>query len=287
MIKLCEYFDQHYYRIEDEDGTFEYYPSTTTKLNASPKPFLATWRGDIGNREAEIRLFEAGERGKRIHFSINLFLNGGTVIYNPYQRPNYTEEEIASLKAEGNLFILQQQDEMLQVIKFQDWYNVINPIIVETELTVYDEDEKEAGTIDIIADIEAGTYEVAGSKPLKLEGGRYVVDIKSSKEVYDEAYLQLSSYRRMYNKRFKGLVGFVEAREALVIHTNAQRVKKGIAGLMTHLRTSEELDADYEAFRHIAAIWDRNNTSRPKYLEFPTMVKLKKEIEDGNGELQR
>ena len=282
MIKLCEYFDEHFYKIEWEDREPEYYPSYTTKLSAAPKPFLANWRGDVGNREADLRMFEASERGKRIHYAISVFITGGTVIYNPYQRPNYTDEEIAKMRQEGNLFVLQYQDEMLQVIRFRDWHKEVNPDIVASEMTVYDEENKEAGTVDIIADIRRGEYNIAGAKTLKLEEGRYVIDIKSGNAIYDEAYMQIAGYRIAYNKCKSSLAGFVEVKNALIIHTNSPRTKKGIEGLTTHLRTSEQLDEDYQTFRHIAAVWNKQNPSRPKYLEFPTIIKLEKEKENGN-----
>jgi len=46
-------------------------------------------------------------------------LEGGCVIYDPWQTPAYTEEEIAALKTKygGKVAILRTQDEMWQIDK--------------------------------------------------------------------------------------------------------------------------------------------------------------------------
>ena len=273
-IKLIEWFDEHFYKIETDDK-IEYLPSTTTKLQVAPKPFLAKWRGDVGNREADLKMNEASDRGKRIHYAVNHYLNRGTVIYNPYQRPTFTAEAIKELeeKTGKEVFVLKDQGEMYQLYKFKLWINEVKPVIIASEVIVYDLDMKEAGTVDIVLDIAAGEYNVSGAKPLVLAGGRYIVDLKTGNQIDDNYYMQTADYQVMYNKSFKNSVGFVPVKENLIIHTNAT-TKKGILGLSTHLRTEEEAKKDYEDFRHIAAIWERTNTSNPKVFEFPNLIRL-------------
>jgi len=273
-IKLIEWFDEHFYKIETDDK-IEYLPSTTTKLQVAPKPFLAKWRGDVGNREADLKMNEASDRGKRIHYAVNHYLNRGTVIYNPYQRPTFTAEAIKELeeKTGKEVFVLKDQGEMYQLYKFKLWINEVKPVIIASEVIVYDLDMKEAGTVDIVLDIAAGEYNVSGAKPLVLAGGRYIVDLKTGNQIDDNYYMQTADYQVMYNKSFKNSVGFVPVKENLIIHTNAT-TKKGIPGLSTHLRTEEEAKKDYEDFRHIAAIWERTNTSNPKVFEFPNLIRL-------------
>jgi len=273
-IKLVEWFDEHYYKIEIDDKV-EYLPSTTTKLQVAPKPFLTKWRGDVGNREADLKMYEASERGKRIHYASNLYLNKGMVIYNPYQRPTFTQEMIKELedKTGKEVFVLKDQDEMYQLYKFQLWIKAVAPVVVATDLIVYDLKAKEAGTIDVVFDIAKGVYDIAGAKPLSLAGGRYIADLKTGNQIDDNYFMQTADYQVMYNKSCKNMVGFVPVNENLIIHTNAT-TKKGIPGLNTHLRTEEEAKKDYEDFRHIAAIWERTNTNSPKVFEFPNLIRM-------------
>ena len=62
------WWDSRYYPCIAPDGSEIYLPSVTTILGAVSKgDFLEKWRGDIGNREADLRMNEAGDRGSRVH----------------------------------------------------------------------------------------------------------------------------------------------------------------------------------------------------------------------------
>ena len=137
-IKLVEWFDSHFYKISYElEGKelTEYFASTTTKLGIVSKPFLAKWRGDIGNREADMRLFEAQERGVRIHHAWYTMTTGGAVVYQPSQRPNYNDHEISELmdKYAANVAIIRYQDEMYDLYKLSKWLEIVKPKILLSE----------------------------------------------------------------------------------------------------------------------------------------------------------
>ena len=83
-IILCEWFSEHWYKINK--NPVEYYPSVTTKKSEKAQPFLAIWRGDIGNREADLRMNESSESGTRQHNAFWAIANGGVVIYQPSNR---------------------------------------------------------------------------------------------------------------------------------------------------------------------------------------------------------
>jgi hypothetical protein len=281
-IKLIEYFDDHFYKIELEDGKVEYLPSVTTKLGAAPKPFLARWRGDIGNREADQRMYDAANKGKRIHYAVNLFLNDGVIILNPFNHPNYSDEKIREIQSriDREVFILQDQDEMLHVSRFQEWLNRTNAKVIGTDMIVYDLTFKEAGTLDFAFEIEAGSYEVNGAKPLKLEKGIYIADLKTGSDVYDEAFMQIAAYTNMYFNcgenwptNYKG---------SLIIHTGS-KTRTGIPGLSTvHRNPAQVLDDYVNGFRHVAAIWDRQNeNAMPRMLEFPALITKNEEFLKG------
>lgn len=286
---MLEYFDQHWYKIELDNKEVRYLPSTTTKLQCAPKPFLARWRGDVGNREADLRLFEAGEKGTRIHYAASVLAREGVVIYNPYNHPNYTKEQIEELQldyAGREIFIFQDQDEMWQVAKFKAWLDEVNPEIVFFDKIVYDLENNEAGTIDFVFKIKSGTYNIAGSKPLTLEAGYYIADLKSSKQLQTEYDCQVADYTKMAANQ---IINEDEIRGGLLIHTNALKTKKGIEGLTTKFLDMNQIEEDYKLYRHIAAVWERTNpTAHPKMIEFPSLITLKEPelgVDDTNESL--
>jgi hypothetical protein len=271
IVKLVEWFDDHWYKIVIGEKT-DYFPSTSTKLRVVGKPFLAKWRGDIGNREADMRMFEAGERGTRIHHAWYTLTTGGAVIFNPWQRPNYLQEDILKLQDEncGNVAVIQYQDEMIDIWKLQRWVEIVKPKFLGSEMTVYSLKNREAGTMDNLMEIQPGEYAINGKTPLKLDGGIYVLDLKTGNNVDDDAYMQTADYaycKEEMNPEIK-IAG------TIILHTGSQ-VRTGIEGLATLVHNREEIDKDYQDFRHAAALWERKNASaKPKVFEFPSLLKL-------------
>lgn len=275
---LVEWFDDHWYKVTRE-GVTHYLPSVTTKLGIIDKPFLAQWRGDIGNREADLRMHEAGQRGKRIHWAYETALLGGMVVYDPWQNPVYTEEGLAALKEQyqGNVAVIRTQDEMWQVYKLQKQFEALHPFILGVEEKVFDIENKDAGTIDNILYIDEGDYLVAGSKPIHLKEGVYINDLKTGKVVGENTWLQLAAYAYMYEKAHG-----VQVAGALITHTSAN-IKGGIQGLKTLVRVRETLlEKDYPDYRHASALWEREHADdRPDSFEFPATIKFT------NGGLQK
>lgn len=275
-IKQVEWFDDRYYKInvsENKDNpAFEYFASATTKLNVVAKPWLARWKGDVGNREADLRMFEAGERGTRIHHAWYTLASGGSVIFNPWQRPNYSPKKIEEMtdKEMGNLAVMQYQDEMWDVLKLKTWFDIVKPKILGNEMAVYSLVHKDAGTLDNLFEIVEGDYEINGAKPLRLPSGVYVVDLKTG-SLDEDAFMQLACYANCVNENRKDLQAVTGT---LILHTGSS-VKKGIEGLATVYHEQSEVDKDFQDFRHAAALWERKNANaKPKIFEFPSLLKL-------------
>ena len=273
-VKLIQWFDSHWYKIQYEQNgkqIEDYFASTTTKLNAAPKLWLAEWRGDIGNREASLRVNEAGDRGKRIHNAWYILHNGGVVIYDPIEYSVYSDEEISKLKKDNpdNYSIIRYQDEMWAVYKLQEFFKIIQPTVLGYEQILHSLKYQEAGTVDNIYKIKAGEYEVNGAKPLFIEGGIYIIDVKSGKVVGKEAYMQMADYAMMYEE-----MGGSKITGSIILHTEA-KTRSGIVGLSATLRTREQIEDDFISFRKVAAVWeDYNKTASPKIFDFPSMIKF-------------
>lgn len=269
-IVLVEHFDEHYYKVTVGEQNY-YIPSVTTKLGIIDKPFLAKWRGDIGNREADMRSYEGAQRGKRLHWARETLLKGGAVIYDPWQNPVYTPDGIANLSVEHErLAILRTQDEMHTIHKFQKQFKALAPMVLGVEEKVFDIDQRDAGTIDAIYKIKEGDYMISGAKPIHLEEGIYIEDLKTGKSVDDNVWLQIAPYLVMYEKMHG-----VKCQGALITHTSSS-LKTGIPGLKTMVRSRELLvSQDYHDYRHASHLWERENGGKsPDTLEFPSLIKL-------------
>lgn len=270
-IVLVEWFDDHWYKVVKE-GTTHWCASVTTKLGIIDKPGLARWRGDIGNREADLRMHSQGDRGKRIHWAWATALEGGAVIYDPWQNPVYTPETIAELtkKYNGKVAVIRTQDEMFQIDKLRRQYAILKPKVLAVEVKVYDLTSKTAGTIDSVFELETGMYMVNGAKQVPINKGIWIGDLKSGNWLGDEANYQTGKYLEMYERMFD-----VKCAGTIITHTAAS-TKKGIPGLGTYIRTREQVfDEDIPMFNKIAAVWDaQHKDDQPETFQFPSVITL-------------
>lgn len=265
------WFDDRWYKIKIEKE-HRYIASVTTKLSVERKEGIDRWRGDVGNREADLRMNEASHRGKRIHYAWWVYVMGGTIAYNPWEAPIYTDEEIGKMKAATPYFmVLSSQDEMLQLWKLQRFFEAVNPKVLHAELIVYSIEDDIAGTMDNAFMIEKGTYPVNGARGLVIpKTGIYVTDLKTGKFLDDHVWRQLAPYAVAYAK-----MGHGEAEGGLVLHTSAT-TRSGIQGLAVLSQSAEELKEDFEDYKHLAAIWKKNNPNAgPMVFEFPSLIRRK------------
>lgn len=272
-VQMIDWFDSRFYQLDVLiNGVLEkkLIPSVTTKLGIIDKPFLAQWRGDIGNREANLRLFESEQRGTRIHHAWSVLCGGGIVIYNPWNRPTYPDRQIQELKEKNTLHaVLGFQDEMYALIKLKKLVDILKPKMNYSERTVYSLRNNDAGTVDNDWDIKEGEYLISGKKPLYIPGGRYIIDLKTGNQVSEEAYSQTACYLKcseeMDGTKYQG---------TLIIHTGSKN-KSGIEGLGCHLSLKEEVEKHYEIYRTASKLWEQKNQDMyPKVFQFPSLLKL-------------
>lgn len=282
-VKMVSWYDDHFYRIdyETQQGTVEtdYIPSVTTKLQAIAKPFLINWYGDLGSREAKARVQESAERGDRIHAAWKTYCEGGQVIFHPEKYSPYTDEEIAEL-TKGSHYILRAQEEMAHLVRLDKFSQIINPEFLESEMSVYNLINRDAGTVDNFWRIKGGRYEGINSKPLDLMGGFYTLDVKSGNYVGEEAKMQVAAYSKC--AEYMEITEKVDG--ALILHTGA-KVKTGIEGLSVIHLTREDLDSYYRKYRHVAYIWEELfGTMKPKIFEFPSLIKRPDPMDANKGD---
>ena len=262
ILTTVEWYDDRFYKIQHGDKV-EYYPSTTTKLGVTAKPYLARWRGDIGNREADMRVFEAQQRGIRIHSGFETLCKGGTVAFD---KPG---EMIPIDSPDGFVETMKYQEEYFAVYKLYQFLETVKPKIRAAEMNVYSHKNREAGTLDTLLEIKEGFYRVNGSSPLFIKGGIYVGDVKSGNVVSDDAYMQTTDYASCCEE-----MGMGPIEGTLILHT-ASKNRSGIYGFGVHLRNNKEMKEDYEDYRHVSKLWERKNKNiKPQLFEFPSYLKL-------------
>ena len=280
LVKQIEWFDSHFYKVTEDGKDPIYIPSVTTKLGAVAKPFLLKWYGDIGGREAHLQKTEAGDSGSRVHHAYHVFKTNGAVVYQPYQKPTYTFDELHALekKYEGSIAVLNRQDEMYAVYKLQKLYDILKPVVMFSEVIVYSTATMNAGQVDDIWHLEAGEYKVNGREPLIIEeSGLYINDLKTGNQVDDDSFMQTAAYLKLAEE-----MGIGEFKGTLLTHTNA-KTKSGIEGLAVYLRSRPEVESDYSDFEKVAAIWQRKFSSmKPKCFEFPSLITQTKEKINAN-----
>ncbi len=272
-VKQIDWFDDHWYKVrylnEQKMEAEEYFASVTTKLGVLAKPHLVRWYGDIGTREAQRKMREAGDRGTRIHWAWYFWMNGGAVVFQDRRNPAYDREEMDELyrRHNGEVWTLENQDEHYDFLKLVQMFNILQPNIVESEKKVFNVEHREAGTADNIFRLAEGKYEVSGKTPLKLPGGFYMGDLKTGAQVSKEHFMQISAYvhcaESMGYERFKG---------ALIYHTSAS-MRSGIYGLKVHHITREEIDQYYADYRDISRVWERQCANqKPTIRQLPCLV---------------
>lgn len=280
-VKRLSWFDDRWYKFDLIDGTKIAYPSVTSILNIIEKKYLLRFYGTVGFEEARRRMREAGDHGSIVHAAIQIFTQGGVVAYQ-YPRHLHVDDELREqneaiaaqcLKQDRPFLILEDQWEKMLVDRFEEWYNTVNPIIHETETTVYSHKYRTAGTADNISTLKAGAYMVAGSEPVVVPvDGRAVGDYKTGANLGREALMQVAHYAYCVEQGTGETVDYT-----YILHLQAD-TRSGIPGVKMILRNRAEWQADNEHFLAVKSVFDIEHAGdEPKVLAFRN-VSMRKDV---------
>lgn len=272
-VKMVSRFDNRFYAIQLLNGETRYIPSVTTLLSAISKDWIARLRGDIGNREADLRLSDAADRGSRIHHACYVYATGGVVMYE--YPPEENHPDAVELRARNQMVVQQcdaqgikwyklyRQNEMEQFGRFVKWVEIVKPTFVLAEQVFWSLELGMAGTLDYVVDITQGEYNVNGSKPLFIAAGRYVLDLKSGSTFDDSYYLQMAAYKKLYEERRNAVL-----HGTIGLHVNSS-TQRGIRGVSTYVTTGLEVEEHFQRMREAQALWNWQNPNvTPKIEEF-------------------
>lgn len=175
IIRVTTTDERWYKRIKDNKEIW--IPSTTWICKYYPKGIeYMKWLAAHGWDEAEAIKEEAGEYGTYAHKGCEILLKGGIVRFDTVvdDRPLTTPEYAA-------------------VMSFVEWFKEYKPVVKNVELTIFSPDDRYAGTLDLECEID---------------GESWIVDFKTSSNVWPSHEIQLSAYKHAHNKNAR--IGIVQ-----------------------------------------------------------------------------
>lgn len=230
-----EFLDQRFYK--NTDGN--YYPSVTTILDAYPKgKRFEQWLKDMGN-EADDVVERAAKQGTNVHEAIEALLKGEKIEWKDYTL-----------------------DEWKMILRFEEFYNSSNMLIIAAEVNIVSTTIGVGGTIDIVC---------------KINGERWLIDTKTSGDIYDNHFVQLATYAMMWNEKYPDeridRIGCLHLRART---KGPARDGKTMQGLGFKIEEPSESPAElFEIFKHVKVLWHRlNPNEKPMNLILPSKVEL-------------
>ena len=230
--------DSRYYRRNGE-----YYPSVTYVLSYYPKgKFFEDWLKKVGY-SSEYIVKKAGEEGTKVHEMIEAFLNG---------------EELNFLGPHGGP--LYHPDVWQMFLRFVDWWEEYNPTLIETEVHLFSDELKVAGTCDMVCEID---------------GELWIVDFKTSNNLQTTYDLQTAVYGKCYEECY----GKIPDRYGVLWLKSSKR--KGASGKMQGkgwemYESSRSQEDNLDIFKTVKKLFDLENPKhKPVFTEFRTQAKRK------------
>ena len=230
--------DSRYYR---RNGL--YYPSVTYVLSYYPKgKFFEDWLKKVGY-SSEYIARKASEEGTQVHEMFEAYLN---------------DEELNFLSSSGN----PQYDPLVwqMFLRFVEWWETYNPTLLETEVHLFSDKLKVAGTCDLVCEID---------------GELWVVDFKTSNNIQTTYELQTAVYSQCYEECY----GKTAARQGILWLKSKRRKPaegkmQGKGWEMVEMKRTHEQNIDI--FLTVKKLFDLENPRHsPIFTEFRTQVKKK------------
>lgn len=221
--------DERWYKILDK-----FYPSSTWVSSYGPMAKnLLYFYGNKGTEEAENIKRMAGARGTKVHNAIQMYVAGQEIPMD-LALPNPDTGVLEELTV----------DEYDAIRSFHDWVLEYKPKFIASEQVVLNEEIGYAGTLDLVVEIE---------------GQLFVVDIKTSKAVYLEHELQISSYKHALKDPAKYKTAILQVGYGL----NKRGWKFNV------------VDDQFELFLAAFKFWRADNPdAKPFQKDYPLSVKL-------------
>jgi hypothetical protein len=230
--------DSRYYRRNGE-----YYPSVTYVLNLYPKgKFFEDWLKKVGYA-SEYIVKKASEEGTQVHELCEMYLNGEELYFlSPSGKPQH------------------HPDIWIMFLRFVDFWEEYTPKLIETELHLFSDKLKVAGTCDLIVEINDELW---------------LLDIKTSNQMHSTYELQTAVYGQCYQECYNKKV---DRYGILWLKSSKRKASKGkMQGKGWEILESERtFEQNIDIFKTVKKLFDLENpTSSPSFESFRTTAKRK------------
>jgi hypothetical protein len=228
--------DSRYYRRNGK-----YYPSVTYVLGYYPKgKFFENWLKQVGFASDYI-VKKAAEEGTQVHELCEIYLNG---------------EELKFLDDKGRP---QYNPDVWQMfLRFVEFWETIKPTLIETEVHLFSDVLKVAGTCDLI---------------IEINGELWLLDLKTSNQLQLTYELQTAVYGQCYEECFGRKIdryGILWLKSSKRGSKKDKMQGKGWE-VVESTRTFEE---NIDIFKTVKRLFDLENpTHSPVFTEFRTIAK--------------
>jgi len=231
IIQISTIDERWYAKPKDKEVTdYVYYPSVTWIAEHYPKGIgFYKWLANKGWDEAQAIKEAAGDKGSKVHQAcVDIDAGKEVKFYTKYKNPSTGLDEELTVS------------EWECLMAFRNWLDETKPKLVHSEMPVFNEKEYYAGTLDRI-------YEI--------EGELWIIDLKTSQNIYPSHEIQLAAYAHCdlpYTKPFKLAV-----------------LQLGYFRNKNKYKFTPVVDK-YDLFLHAKAIWHNENPdAKPKQKDYP------------------
>jgi len=228
--------DSRYYRRNGK-----YFPSVTYVLGYYPKgKHFENWLKQVGF-SADYIVRKAAEEGTQVHELCEAYLNG---------------EELKFLDDKGRP--IYNPDVWQMFLRFVEFWELYKPTLIETEVHLFSDELKVAGTCDLIVEIN---------------GELWLLDLKTSNQIQTTYELQTAVYGQCYEECFGKKI---DRYGILWLKSSKRKASAGkIQGkgweVVESSRTFEE---NIDIFKTVKRLFDLENpTHSPTFTEFRTIAK--------------
>jgi len=222
----------------------EYYPSITYVLNYYPKPdtFL-NWLKQVGYASDYI-VKKAADDGTLVHNMIEDYLNG---------------EEIKFLSDNGSPKYDVEIWKMF--LKFVEFWEEHKPTLLETEIHLFSDELKVAGTCDLVCEIN---------------GEKWIIDFKTSNSLHTTYDFQIAAYSKCYEECFGEKINRTGILWLKSAKRGPDKSKKKIQGKGWELyEPDRSIKENLDLFKTVLGIFKLENPqASPTFTSLRTSAKL-------------
>ena len=233
--------DSRFYRRNGE-----YYPSVTHVLSCYPKgKYFEEWLKKVGFASDYI-VRKSSEEGTLVHNMIEDYLNGKEITFltdngKPKMDPNVWK----------------------MFLNFVDFWETHKPKLIETEIHLFSDKYKVAGTCDLVCEIDD-----------KL----WIIDHKTSNQLQTSYEIQAAIYSQCWEECYgvkPDRIGILWLKSRSRGIDKKGKVLKGKGWVMHESSRSQE--ENMEVFKAVKTLFDIENPNpTPSVLKFPTSARISK-----------